>query len=118
MAGVQFTEHRGKRILYIDVSGCGIEEISTAMGEAAEVIRSQPEGSVLTMTNVAGARYSKALIKSVKDFVVGNKPYVKKAAVVGVEGLQRIVLDGIRASTGREFETFDNVEEAKEYLTA
>jgi len=118
MARVTFTEHSGKRILSIDVSNCGIDEIFDAIREAEEVIRSQPEGSVLTMTNVAGARYSKDLIRSVKEFVMGNKPYVARAAVVGMEGLQRIVLEGIRASTGRVFETFDDVEQAKAYLTA
>ena len=45
------------------------------------------------------------IIKLVKEFVLSNKPFVTKAAVIGLEGLQRIVLDGIRASTGREFET-------------
>jgi hypothetical protein len=109
-------EHRGAQILYIDVSNCGIDEIFETMRDAEQKIRSQPEGSVLTLTNVAGARYSKDLIKSVKDFVLANKPYVTKSAVVGVEGLQRIVLDGIRVSTGREFESSDNLEEAKAYL--
>ena len=117
MDRVRFMEHRGRQILYIDVSESGIDGIFDAMRYAEERIRSQPEGSVLTLTNVGGARYSKDLIKSVKDFVMGNKPYVAKAAVVGMEGLQRIVLDGIRASTGREFETFDDVEQAKTYLT-
>lgn len=117
MSRARFVEHRGIQILYIDVSECGIEEIFEAMQEAGGIIRSQPEGSVLTLTNVAGARYSKDLIKSVKDFVLSNKPFVTKAAIIGLEGLQRIVLDGIRASTGREFETFDDVEQAKAYLT-
>jgi len=117
MTRVRFMEHRGAQILYIDVSNCGIDEIFEIMRDAEQKIRSQPEESVLTLTNVAGARYSKDLIKSVKDFVLANKPYVTKSAVVGVEGLQRIVLDGIRASTGREFGTFDDVEQAKAYLT-
>ena len=43
---------------------------------------------------------------------------MKAAAVVGIKGLQKIVLDSVSFFSDREFATFDNMDEAKEYLIA
>lgn len=116
MDRAQFIEYKGVRILQIDFSKCSIEEIHKVIASAKPLIRSQPEKSVLTLTYTDGGKFDSEVIGSLKEFTKGNEPYVKAAAVVGIKGLQRVVLDAITLFSKREFGAFDDMEKAKDYL--
>jgi hypothetical protein len=58
MGTTRFIEHEGVSILEIDFSNCRGTEYVRRIEEAAAVIRSQPEKSLLTLTLVAGTEYS------------------------------------------------------------
>jgi hypothetical protein len=118
MERAKFIEHKGVQILFIDFSSCPIEEAHDVIKAARSMIRGNPEKSVLTLTYTDKGKYDSELITSLKELTKGNKPYVKAAAVVGIKGLQKIVLDAVTFFSNREFATFDDLEEAKEYLTA
>ena len=116
MERARFIEHRGVRIFYIDFSHCPIEEAQDVIAAAQPLIRGEAEKSVLTLTYTDGGRFDSDIIASLKEFTKGNEPYVKAAAVVGITGLQKIVLDAVSFFSNREFATFDDMEKAKEYL--
>jgi len=112
----RFIDHNGVRIFYIDFSGCSIEEANEVIEASAGHIRSEPEGTVLTLTYTDGGKFNSELIGVLKEFTKGNIPYVKAAAVVGISGLQKIVLDAVSLFSSREFSTFESLDEAKDYL--
>ena len=116
MERVRFIEYKNQRILKLDFSGCNTEEILVVIKEATGVIRSQPEKSVLTLTKTDRAKFDADVIKAMKEFTKGNEPYVKAAAIVGIQGLQKIILDTVSFFSKREFGVYEDVEEAKEYL--
>jgi len=116
MERAKFIDHKGIKIFFIDFSNCPIEEALDVIKAARPQIRGNPEKSVLTMTYTDGGKFDSKLISSLKEFTKGNEPYVKAAAVVGIKGLQKIVLDSISFFSDREFATFDDMDEAKEYL--
>lgn len=116
MDRARFIDHNGVRIFYIDFSGLAIEEGRKVMEASTPLIRSEPEGTVLTLTFTDGGKFDSDLIGDLKEFTKGNVPYVKAAAVVGISGLQKIVLDAVSLFSSREFSTFDSIDEAKEYL--
>lgn len=116
MNRAKLIDHKGFRIVYIDFSNCPIEEAHGVVAAAKPLIRSQPEKSVLTLTYTDGGKFDSEIIGTLKEFTKGNEPYVKAAAVVGITGLQKIVLDAITFFSKREFATFDNMEKAKDYL--
>jgi hypothetical protein len=118
MERAKFIEHKGIKIFLIDFSNCPIEEALDVIKVAQPQIRGNPEKSVLTMTYTDGGKFDSELISSLKEFTQGNEPYVKAAAVVGIKGLQKIVLDSVSFFSDREFATFDDMEKAKEYLIA
>jgi len=115
---VDFVEHRGKKILRLDFSGLTPEELAGPVREAQEIIRDQPPSSLLTMTCVDGARFNNQTIETLKEFAKGNESFVSRAALVGLEGLQKLVLTAVSKFTGRNFYVCGDEEEAKERLTA
>jgi len=86
------------------------------MEEAGKLIRVEPQNSVLTLTDVTGARYNLETTQALKEFTRDNKPYVKAGAVVGLDALKKIVYTGIAHFSGRNLAAFDDLEIAKEWL--
>jgi hypothetical protein len=113
----RFIEHEGVRILEIDFSNCRGSEYARRVEEAAAVIHAQPENSLLTLTLISGAEYSGAIMELMRPYVAANKPYVRFGAVVGLAHLEKVIAP-VNRLTGRDLETFDDVESAKEWLVA
>jgi calcineurin-like phosphoesterase family protein len=116
MERVYFIQHKGKKILIIDGSNCTVEEAPATLAKAREVIRSQPEKSVYTLTDLTNARFDDKIALDMKETIAGNKPYVYAAAVVGVTGLKQIFLNSVIKLTGRKLALFNTVEQAKDWL--
>ncbi|MFB6208201.1 MAG: hypothetical protein ABEJ69_02535 [Candidatus Nanohaloarchaea archaeon] len=119
MAEFEIIEYQGRKIHQLDLRGDGQsneEEVLEAIDEMEDAVTSQPENSVLALTLVRDTSYNKEILKRLKSLTKANKPYIEKSAVVGVSGLQKVALSGVKKFSGREFEQFDSVEEAKDYL--
>jgi hypothetical protein len=52
MERVYFTQHKAKKFLYVDMSKCSAEETLAVIENAKGIIKSQPEKSVFTLTDV------------------------------------------------------------------
>lgn len=110
--------HQGVPMVLIDFSGLGPREILATVAPAAAEVRSNPPKSVFTITKVDGASFDSDVITAVKELAKGNDPHVRAAAIVGLTGMQRIVLSSVSYFTGRSFLTCTTVEEAKSRLLA
>ncbi len=114
---VRFVEHRGQRILYIDFSGLqAADDILREMQTAREVIRVQPHNSLRTLTNVKGARYTPPVMDAMKEFTAGNKPFVRHAAVNGMERVHRVLYRAVLLFSRRSIEIFDDLDAARDWL--
>jgi hypothetical protein len=117
MSGVDFIEHKGKKILYEDFSGLDPESAKPLFEKARAIIAAQPYSSVLALVNLEDVRFNKAGMEMMKDFVKGNTPYIKCSAVYGVDGLMQALYRAIIVFTGRKnLIVFDDFEKAKDYL--
>ena|SRR5208283_152306 len=117
MAGVSFITHNGVRILYEDYSQSKPQETIALLKKAEAIISGEPLNSVLALVNVKDSHFDTDLSAALKDFVKKNTPYIKCAAVYGVEGLKEIIFKGIIAFTGRKnLVLCKTLEEAKDYL--
>jgi hypothetical protein len=114
----RFISHLGKELYLIDVAGLSPDEVLGLVDGAARDIRSRPPRSVLTITHVKGVRLENRMIERLRWLADGNKPHVKAAAITGLSGIQRVVLNTVKILTGREWHLFDTVEEAKEFLAS
>jgi hypothetical protein len=113
----RWIEHEGERILFYDFSGledtdAGLRVIAASMGRAAD----QPPHSVRTLVDVRGSHFDARITRALQDLARDNKPQVLASAVVGVSGLQRVILAAVSRVTRRKFATFDTVDAAKDWL--
>lgn len=114
----KFILHKGKEIYQLDCSKCQPEDFAPIIQECARTVQSQPEKSVVTLTIAGGGRFDKETIDQLMHLTRDNERFVKKSAVVGVSGLQKIVLQTVSAFSKREFKVFDDLEQAKDYLVS
>jgi hypothetical protein len=115
---VKFIKYKDRGILQIDFEGCTPADMLDRIRYARSIIGQQPPGTVRTLTLVKDARFNNQVSKEMKEYTAHNKPFVRRAAVVGLSGLQEIVYNVIIKVTGRKIATFSQVGPAKEFLVA
>jgi hypothetical protein len=119
MASVYKFNHGGKEILCVDVAGLKLPdkpEFSRIITQAKEEIARYSPKSLLILTNVANTGFDTEIAAIMGDYASHNTPFVKASAIVGISGVQKIVLVAIKALTGRDFYIADTMEEAQEWL--
>ena len=87
---VKIIKHKGKDIVMIDLSNLGPgrqDELSEVIDRGAKEIRSREKRSIYTLTDVTNSTYDQNVGTQIADFTKNNRPYVKKAAVIGVKDL-------------------------------
>ncbi len=113
---VQFIKHRDKRVLSIDYSHCDIALLKAVAEEMHRVISREMLNSVLTLNDVTGTSFDQESVEVLKSKVAANAPYVKRAAVIGINGLQRLIYEAVKLFTRRSIPNFSSREEALDYL--
>jgi hypothetical protein len=113
---VKFIEHKGKEILFIDMSNMTENEVLAVIEVAKKIVRAQPKDSVLSLTDVTHARYNAAVVSSMQEFTAGNKPYVKAAAVLGINPIKKIIFNKIMEFAERRMTAFEDINKAKDWL--
>lgn len=117
MERTHFIEHAGKRILVFDYTGIRDPgEALATIEESKRIVRTQPERSLLILTNVKDARYNAAVMQGMKELAAHNTPYVRASALVGMSGLHRIVYQAVVMFSKRKIQVFDDVDAAKDWL--
>lgn len=111
-----FTTEFGNEIYILNFAYDDIKDAVPLIDECANQVRKRPEGSVRTLTIVEKGKFDPALVDKLKELTKGNSPYVKRAAVVGIAGLYKVVITAISIFSKRDFKLFDDREEAIAYL--
>ncbi len=113
---LRFIKHKGKAIFLVDFSNCSGKEMLVLLDQVrAHVARHEP-GSVLTLADVTGAHFDKAVAMRVKEVLVLDRPYVKKSAWVGTESLPHVFYENFKSFSQRELPCFKTREEAMDSL--
>jgi hypothetical protein len=118
MSRVQMVSHKGKQVVYLDFSGCKAADLHPIIDEAKRVIANQPKESALILSNVTDTEISKDTSQIMKDFTLHNKPFVKASAIIGVEGLKKIIYNAVQSVSGRHISSFSTADQAKDWLIA
>ena len=71
----------------------------------------------LILMDVSDSIVDKEVMKAFKRVSQKASSTVSKTAVVGVKGIQKIFISTVAAISGIDIQTFNNQEEAKEWLT-
>ena len=116
MDHVRFITHQRRQILFIDLTNCAAEEVIERLTEVQRMVTAQPPNSVLTLGDFTGAEFSRAAVIRMKEVAVFDRPYVKRAAMVGADHLPRVFYDALKTFSRREFPRFQTREEAMDWL--
>ena len=114
---VQWIDHRGKKILFIQVSGLDEEGYLAALDEAEkELLRQPANSSILTLWDISGSHIT-LKTKARGDQLVAaleEKGITSTTAMVGVTALQRVVAQAISKGAGMHYA--QSLEAAKDWL--
>ena len=113
---IRFIEHEGKRILFIDLSNCSADEVTTIARVVPSYVTSEPRGSVLLLADFTGAQFDRIAIDRLKEGTVFDRPHVKKSAWIGVESIPHVFFEHIKSFSRRELPSFKTREEALAWL--
>ncbi|HEY3039561.1 MAG TPA: hypothetical protein VGJ66_12560, partial [Pyrinomonadaceae bacterium] len=116
MGRVHFTRHHGQQVLLVDLSHCRAEEVSNIVGAVQRIVTAQPRKSVLILSDLTGAHFSRDSVTRIKEVAVFDRPYVKKSAMVGAESLPEVFYKALKTFSQREFPRFKTREDALEWL--
>ncbi len=111
-----FTNHKGKRILLIDLTGLQPGDFAPIIAQVEKLVSQEPRSSLLTLTDASKSRFDIPTVQALKNLSANNKPYVKAAAVVGIEGPLGILMDGLEKFSGRVFSRCGTREQAMDWL--
>lgn len=118
MERVRFIEHRGQRVLLLDYSGLSDERAMLEMvEERTEIVSREPRGSVLTLADLTGAQLTKLVVQRVKEANVLDHPFVRRAALVGVESAQpKGAVEAVGTFAAKHWGRFATRQEALDWL--
>jgi hypothetical protein len=116
MKNITTLKHKGKDVLLVDMTNASNDEGLAAIKEASEKISKMPAKSVLLLTDSTGATYNSTTSAAMKDFSKNMTPYIRGSAVVGADGLKKLLVNAVRVVSGRDIRTFDARPEALDWL--
>ena len=120
MSSIREIREKGTEIIEIDLSEVHTEPREVYMKtleKAEQVIASRARDSVLTLTRLNRLILSDMLMEDMKAYIAHNKPYVKKGAVLGIDGLNKVVFNTFSHMLGRKMLVFNTEQEALAWLT-
>ena len=118
MFDFQWILHKGKRIIYAEMAGKSTEEILDAIARAKAEIKKESPESVLSLINVKGGKISTEINQAFKDLAKDTDSNMKMTAIIGLEGLQTVMLNGILMFTRtKKIAVKNSKEEALDFLT-
>lgn len=114
-----FVEHRGVRMLVVDASGLrDLEDFTAMIGRFETLIRGEPKTSVRVVMQVKGLQFDRKSAAAIKGVFVRVQPWIRASCLVGVSGLQKVLLQVLNQVAKRERPLFDTLDQAKEWLAS
>lgn len=116
MDRVRFLTHQGKQVLLVDYSGCARQTVLDILKQRESIVLAQPPGSVLMLVDVTGSQVTKDEIEEVKKVAVRERDRVKRAAVVGVESVPKVLVHAVETFSVRDYHQCPTREAALDWL--
>jgi hypothetical protein len=117
MPSYEWIQHKGKRILYMDIASQTTEEFIDITQRIKQVVVKEPPKSILCLVNVKDGKFNNDITRIIKEFAKDTQPYVKVTATLGVDGLKKIIHTAVVTFTGnKDIVLKDSKEEALDWL--
>jgi hypothetical protein len=113
-----FISHKGKKIYLANYVNLPFEEFEKEIKAVTEEICHQESRALLVVNDTTGLLATLQVINLFNWSVAETKPYVAKAAVVGIglSGARKKLVEVVLKVTGQTATLFDDLEKAKDWL--
>lgn len=115
---IQFTSHRNKQVLLVDLSDCSSTEVERVVRTLPGIVALNPRNSVLILSDFTRASIDQEAFRVMKETAVFNKPYTRKSAWVGADSVPQVFKENLKAFSRREFPAFKCRADALEWLVS
>jgi hypothetical protein len=117
VAGASIIHVDGVRLLFLNFAHCTIAQAPALLAECGALVRSQPLGSALTLSDFTGSQFDSEVTALLRQYTEDNRPHVHFGAVVGITGFKRAVYRLVLFATRRtNLVVCDTIEEAQGVL--
>jgi hypothetical protein len=113
---IHFVEHKGKRILLLDFSNATVLQMQLLLEHVRITVAQHARESLLTLADFNGAEVDHAVAMKIKEVLTLDRPFVKKAALIGTEKIPHAFLENFHNFSQRDLPTFKTQEEAMDWL--
>jgi hypothetical protein len=111
-----FIEHKGKRILTINSVGADLPLVKAIAAECWHIVSSQEPKSVRTLNDLEGGEFTTETVKILSELAAKNRPYVVRAAVIGIKGMRFFAFQTVVSLTKRPLKLFSDRWQALDWL--
>jgi hypothetical protein len=118
---IELFEFEGKKFIYYDISHFkNNTQFKEFIAYAETVLQQHPAGdSLFSITNVEGVIYDTETKLICAEWMDFNRPWIKHGAVIGLDGIKRIMVNSILKLCGRSnMKFFRSRDEAVKWLAA
>lgn len=113
-------DHKGIRYFYADYSNYGrdIDALREEVNGADSAIEQSPPESALVLVDIRNTVTSTDVVSLFKESTARTKGHVRKTAVVGVTGVQRILVAAVARFSRETLHLFNRPEDAADWLVS
>jgi hypothetical protein len=125
MDRLEWITHKGKKILYLNYSNLksSIPEEKQLILDTikrARDLSAESKEKIRFLSDVTNSSASSDVMQALKEFAAftstNNK--VEKECVIGLTGLQTVLLSGVKLFANSKMEMFKDIEDAKDWLVS
>jgi len=99
----------GISFIYFDLSEFETNDEYKAFVEVAKKrVVKYAEQSLFSITNIKNVKFNSETRKIVAEWMAYNKPYIKYGAVIGFDGIKKLMVNAIFRMSGRKNMTFSS----------
>ncbi len=116
MQRVSVVSRGATQLIVVDFSTCEPGSYAPVVQEAQRFICKQPLRSVRVVTVFEDVRFDMGTVKEMQRYASTVMPHLQKCALVGIDGMKKVVFGGIKPLFTVPFELFDDIESARAWV--
>ncbi len=115
---IEWLQHKDKKILYIKYGSLSKEEMLDQVFKATKMIVDNKNMEILTLSDMRDCFVDEQFMETAKSQGKISLPLTKKAAIIGIFGVKKLLLNAYNAFASKPRVLFNTIEEAKDWLVS